>query len=195
MTRRILILDGHPDPDEGRFVHALAAAYREGAEAGKHEVIMIRLADVEFPLLRTQAEYEKGDVSDAVRRCQDAMDWATHVVILYPLWLGSMPALLKGLLEQMLRPGFGFSTAKLGRSPVKLQHGKTARIVVTMGMPGWLYRWYYRSHSLRSLQRNILRFIGLRRIRATVVGGVATLDKVKRGEYLAKMRALGSLAH
>jgi putative NADPH-quinone reductase len=191
MTRRILVLDGHPDPDETRFVHALAAAYREGAEAGGHEVLAIRAADVEFPLLRTQADYEKGDPVDAVRRCQSAFDWATHVVILYPLWLGSMPALLKGLLEQLLRPGFAFSTVKLGRWPVKLQAGKSARVVVTMGMPGWWYRWYFRAHSLRSLQRNILRFIGFRRVRATVIGSVAMLSRQQREEQLATMRALG----
>jgi putative NADPH-quinone reductase len=191
MTRRILVLDGHPDPDETRFVHALAAAYREGAEAGGHEVLAIRAADIEFPLLRTQADYEKGDPVDAVRRCQSAFDWATHVVILYPLWLGSMPALLKGLLEQLLRPGFAFSTVKLGRWPVKLQAGKSARVVVTMGMPGWWYRWYFRAHSLRSLQRNILRFIGFRRVRATVIGSVAMLSRQQREEQLATMRALG----
>lgn len=194
MTQRILILDGHPDPADDRFVHALAAAYRAGAQDGKHEVLAIRLADVDFPLLRTQSDYEKGDPTEAVRHCQSAMDWATHVVILYPLWLGSMPALLKGLLEQMLRPGFGFSTRNLGRWPVKLQSGKSARIIVTMGMPGWLYRWYFRAHSLRSLQRNILRFIGFRRIRATVIGGVATINNEARGRYLAKVQALGRAA-
>ena len=40
--------------------------------------------------------------------------------------------------------------------------GKSARIVVTMGMPGFWYRWYFRAHSLRSLQRNILKFVGFR---------------------------------
>ena len=194
MTRRILILDGHPDPAPDRFVHALAGAYREGAEAGKHEVLAIRLADVEFPLLRSQHDYEKGDPVEAVRHCQSAMDWANHVVILYPLWLGSMPALLKGLLEQMLRPGFAFSTLTLGRWPVKLQGGKSARIVVTMGMPALLYRWYFRAHSLRSLRRNILRFIGFRRVRATVIGSVANMNSARCGEYLESMRALGRAA-
>jgi putative NADPH-quinone reductase len=194
MTRRILILDGHPDPAPERFVHALADAYREGAAAGRHEVQGIRLADVEFPLLRSQADYEKGEPAESVRRCQAVMDWANHVVILYPLWLGSMPAVLKGLLEQMLRPGFAFSTVHLGRGPVKLQGGKTARIVVTMGMPGWVYRWYFRAHSVRSLQRNILRFIGFRRVRATLIGAVATLNAGERKRCLEAMRELGRAA-
>jgi putative NADPH-quinone reductase len=194
MSQRILILDGHPDPSSDRFMHALANAYREGAEAGKHEVMLIRAADIDFPLLRTQKDYEKEEPVEAVRRCQSAMDWATHVVILYPLWLGSMPAFLKGLLEQMLRPGFAYSTKKLGRWPVALQSGKSARIVVTMGMPGFIYRWYFRAHSLRSLQRNILHFIGFRRVRATVIGSIGTLDGAARAKRLEEMRALGRAA-
>lgn len=194
MSERILILDGHPDPSSDRWVHALADAYREGAEAGKHEVRVIRAADVEFPLLRTQKDYEKAEPVEAIRRCQSAMDWATHVVILYPLWLGSMPAYFKGLLEQILRPGFAYSTLQLGRWPVKLQSGKRARIVVTMGMPGFVYRWYFRAHSLRSLQRNILNFTGFRRVRATVIGSVGTLDSATRAKHLEEMRALGRAA-
>jgi putative NADPH-quinone reductase len=194
MKHRILIVDGHPDPDAKRLLHALADAYLQGAESARHEVLLIRLADLDFPLLRTQADYERGEPTDAVRRCQSAMDWATHVVILYPLWLGSMPAMLKGLLEQMLRPGFAFSTPQLGRWPAKLQGGKSARIVVTMGMPGWLYRWYFLAHSVRSLKRNVLRLIGFRRVRSTLIGGVASLSAGKRAAYLERLRALGAAA-
>lgn len=190
-SRNILILDGHPDPANERFVHSLASAYREGAEQSGHQVQTIRIADLDFPLLRSQVDYEKGHPVEAVLRCQSAMDWATHVVILYPLWLGSMPALLKALLEQMLRPGFAFSAAKLGRWPVKFLSYKSARIIVTMGMPELIYRWYFRAHSLRSLQRNILGFVGFRGIRSTLIGGVAGLDTAKRSAWLDKVRALG----
>lgn len=194
MSQRILIIDGHPDPTAERFVHALVQAYREGAEFGSHEVMLLRLADVSFPMLRTQEDYERGEPFQAIRDCQSMFDWATHVVIVYPLWLGSMPALLKGLLEQMLRPGFAFSTKQQGRWPVKLQSGKSARIVVTMGMPGWLYRWYFRAHSLRSLQRNILHFVGFRRVRATLIGNVANLAVSQRQACLQRMRKLGQRA-
>lgn len=191
MSKRILIIDGHPDPAGGRLGHALAQAYGEGAEQAKHEVRTLRLADLEFPLLRTQADYDRGEPSQVIRDCQSLLDWASHVVIVYPLWLGSMPAMLKALLEQTLRPGFAFSTRKPGRWPVKLQTGKSARIVVTMGMPGWVYRWYFRAHSLRSLQRNILRFVGFRRIRSTLIGDVASLSSSQRQACLKRMRRLG----
>jgi putative NADPH-quinone reductase len=194
MTERILIIDGHPDPAGERLVHALAQAYREGAESGMHEVMTLRVADLSFPLLRTQADYERGEPSQSVRDCQSMLDWASHVVIVYPLWLGSMPALLKALLEQTLRPGFAFSTKQQGRWPVKLHSGKSARIVVTMGMPSWLYRWYFRAHSLRSLRRNILHFIGFRRVRATLIGNVASLSGAQRQACLQRMRRLGQRA-
>lgn len=194
MDKRILIIDGHPDPAPERLVHALSNAYREGAELRRHEVMILRLADLEFSLLRTQLDYEKGEPSEPVRRCQSALDWATHVVIVYPLWLGSMPALLKGLLEQTLRPGFAFSARLLGRWPVKLQSGKSARIIVTMGMPAWLYHWYFRAHSVRSLQRNILHFIGVRRVRMTLIGNVAKLTRSQRESYLQRIKRLGERA-
>jgi putative NADPH-quinone reductase len=44
----------------------------------------------------------------------------------------------------------------------KLLKGKSARIVVTMGMPTLFYRWYFRVHSLKNLERNILAFCGIR---------------------------------
>ena len=194
MSARVLILDGHPDPAPQRFVHALADAYREGAQAGGHEVLQVRLADIEFPLLRTQADYQKGDPVESVRRIQGQFDWATHVVIVYPLWLGGMPALLKGLLEQMLRPGFAFSSQRLGRWPVKFHSGKSARIIVTMGMPAAIYRFWYHAHSVRSLQRNILRFVGFRRVRASLIGGVETISQSKRNEHLETLRRLGRRA-
>jgi len=194
MQPRILIIDGHPDPAPQRFLHALAEAYRDGAAAARHEVRCVRIADLNFSLLRTQSEYEHADPPENIRRCQAEIDWATHVVILYPLWLGAMPAVLKGWLEQVLRPGFAFSTLKLGRWPVKLQRGKSARVIVTMGMPAFIYRWFYRAHSVRSLRRNILKFVGFGSVRATLIGSVGTMGSAKRNKYLDRVRALGARA-
>lgn len=194
MRPNILIIDGHPDPAAQRLVHALADAYRQGAEESRYDVRVVRVADLTFPVLRSQSEYEKEQPVEAVQQVQHLMDWATHVVIFYPLWLGSMPAMLKALLEQILRPGFAFSTTTLGKWPVKYLSGKSARIVVTMGMPAFVYRWYFRAHSLRSLQRNILEFVGFRRVRATIVGKVGSMSRAQYQEWLSTLRRLGQAA-
>lgn len=193
MAKHILIIDGHPDAKADHYVHALTSAYRDGARAGGHQVRGIVVSELWFPLLRTSEDFKSGIPTETVRKAQEWLAWADHVVILFPLWLGSMPALLKGFLEQLLRPGFAFATTRGSLFPrKKLLAGKSARIIVTMGMPAWFYRWYFRAHSLKSLKRNILRSCGLNPVRACVVGTVETMSQAARGSWLLKVQGLGT---
>jgi putative NADPH-quinone reductase len=194
MSSRIVLIDGHPDADRKRFVHALADAYESGARQAGHEVRRIDIAGLDFPLLRTAADYQKGTPPEAIRQCQATLAWAQHWVILYPLWLGSMPALLKGFFEQVGRPGFAFGEARGRGLPRKLLTGRSARVIVTMGMPGLFYRWYYRAHSLKSLERNILAFVGIRPVRASIVGMVEGVSAATRTRWLRQMSELGRRA-
>ncbi|HEY4646165.1 MAG TPA: NAD(P)H-dependent oxidoreductase [Steroidobacteraceae bacterium] len=93
MGRRILIIDGHPDARAERFIHALAQAYGESAEQAGHEIRQILISELNFPLLRRSEDFENGIPPPVIRRCQEAIAWADHLLILLPLWLGSMPAL------------------------------------------------------------------------------------------------------
>jgi putative NADPH-quinone reductase len=194
LPRRIALIQGHPDPKGGHFGHALAQAYAKGAEEAGHEVRTIDVARLDFPLLRTMEEWEKGIYPDTIRQAQNAIRWAEHLVILYPLWLGAMPALLKAFLEQVLRPGFATSTVESGMSWKKLLTGKSARIVVTMGMPTFIYRWYFGAHSLKSLERNILGFVGIGPIKETLIGMVETCGDAARQKWLGNLHALGRAA-
>lgn len=189
MPKKIVIIDGHPDPDRGRFCHALADAYAAGAAAGGHQVRRIDVARTEVHFLRSALEWQSGEPVPAIRESQDAIFWAEHLVIIYPLWLGSMPALLKAFLEQVCRPGFAIAEGKRTMWPGLLT-GRSARIVVTMGMPAFLFRWYFLAHSLKSLERNILRFCGIGPIRETLVGSVDA-SAATRKKWLARIAALG----
>ena len=189
MTRRIAIIQGHPDPRGNHFGHALAQAYAQGATAAGHELRHIEVARLDFPLLRTREEFENGIPPESIREAQETIRWADHLLILYPLWLGGMPALLKAFLEQVFRHGFAMTTEGRGW-PKKLLTGKSARIVVTMGMPAFFYRWYFGAHSLKSLRRNILGFAGIGPIRASLIGTVEGSD-TRRQRWMETMRALG----
>lgn len=191
MSRRITIIQGHPDPGGGHFSHALAVTYTKGAEAAGHQVRRIDVAEIVFPVLRSKAEWNGGPVPDAIRAAQQDIRWADHLVIIYPLWLGSLPALLKAFLEQVLRPGFAVAATDSPNPWTKLLKGRSARIVVTMGMPALVYRWYFRAHSLKSLERNILRFCGIAPVKASVIGMVEAPGGARRERWLAKMNALG----
>ena len=191
MTRRITIIQGHPDAQAHHFGHALADEYAKGGEDGGHEVKLLEVAKLEFPLLRTKEEFEHGKPPDSIKLAQEAIAWADHLVILYPLWLGDMPALLKAFFEQVFRPGFAFEYQTEGRFPKKRLTGKSARIVVTMGMPAFAYRWLFFAHSLKNLERNILGFSGVGPINSTVIGSVEGMTDKQRAGWLDRLRALG----
>jgi len=188
--KRITIIDGHPDPDADRYCHALAGAYASGAAESAHAVKRITIAELDVPFLRSQSEWEHGMPSNALAAAQQDIAWANHVVIIYPLWLGSMPALLKAFLEQVFRPGFAIAPDP-SKMWAKLLNGRSARVVVTMGMPAWIYRWYFFAHSLKSLERNILGFVGIAPIKETLIGGIGAMDQNDRKRRLDDMRALG----
>lgn len=191
MAKRITLIQGHPDAQSRHFCHALADEYAKGAEDGSHEVRRIEVATLDFPLLRTKEDFEKGAPPDAIKQSQDAIDWADHLVILYPLWLGTMPALLKAFFEQVFRPGFAFEYGESGRTPKKRLTGKSARIVVTMGMPAFVYRWFFFADSLKSLERNILSFSGIGPIKASLIGSIEGMNEKQRAAWLDEMRGLG----
>jgi putative NADPH-quinone reductase len=111
---RILLIQGHPDALVPHLRHALAAAYAEGAQEAGHEVRAVNVAELDFPLLRSQAAWEEGPLPASLQQAQEDIRWAGHLVLFFPLWLGDMPALLKGFLEQVARPGFAFGQGSDG---------------------------------------------------------------------------------
>lgn len=194
MSKHVLLIQGHPDGGERHFCHALEQAYAEGAMAAGHKVQHVDVAALDFPLLRSQREWQHGMLPEGLARPQAALRWADHIVLIFPLWLGDMPALLKGFLEQIARPGFAFSAEGGNPFADKRLAGRSARIVVTMGMPAAVYRWYFRAHSVRSLERNILGFVGIAPVNETLIGLVGELDSRRAGQWLARLRRLGERA-
>uniref|UniRef100_B0T1S4 NAD(P)H dehydrogenase (Quinone) n=1 Tax=Caulobacter sp. (strain K31) TaxID=366602 RepID=B0T1S4_CAUSK len=190
MTKRILVLLGHPDCRPERFGYALATAYAEAAAAAGHWVRRIDLAEIDTPFLAGQWEFESPPPPYILAVQQDIL-WAEHIVLLFPLWLGATPARLKALLEQVFRAGFGFEVGPKGWT-AKLK-GRSARLVVTMGMPAIVFRLMFGSHGLLALDKGVLRLAGLSPVRKSVIGGVETIGPKGRLRWLARMRRFGRL--
>jgi putative NADPH-quinone reductase len=194
MPSQVLLIQGHPDPAGGHFGHALAQAYGDGAREGGHEVRALDVAQLEFPLLRSQHAWTHEPLPPALAPAQEAIRWADHLAFFFPLWLGGMPALLKGFLEQVARPGFALASDAKSPLGAKLLKGRSARLVVTMGMPAPVYRYYFRAHSIKALERNILGFVGIAPIEETLIGQVESMDDAARAKWLAKLHELGRRA-
>jgi putative NADPH-quinone reductase len=174
---------------------SLAKAYGEGAQKAGHAVRRVDLAAIEFPMLRTAQEFEHGAVPDELKDTAEAIVWAEHIVFEFPLWLGTMPAMLKAFLEQVMRPGTAFAyPAKSGGFTKTLLRGRSAHVVVTMGMPSILYRPWFLGHGIAGMRRSILHFVSISPVRETLFGMVAGASDATRAKWIRQMHGLGERA-
>ncbi|MGL5136967.1 MAG: NAD(P)H-dependent oxidoreductase [Beijerinckiaceae bacterium] len=190
MARRIVIIQGNPDPSRHHYGHALESAYGEAARAAGHEVRDITVAKLPLPYIATGEQWKAESAIPEVRAAQQDIAWADHLVIIFPLWLGDMPAILKSFLEHISCGGFVMAE-KEGKWSPGLK-GKSARVIVTMGMPAVAYRWLYLAHSLKSLERNILRFAGVSPVKDSLIGMVGGEEnRAHREDWLKRVAELG----
>ena len=187
--QRIMIVVGHPQ--KSTLCEALGNAYKNGAERAGHEAKIFHLADMRFdPILREGYRREQVLEPD-LRAAYDALAACDHLVLVFPLWCGDMPALLKGFIERILQPDLIARENSEHAMNWSIFKNKTARIVMTMGMPVSIYRFWYRGHALKLLTRNILNFIGIKPVRHTLFGMVGTSKHQARDEWIEQVRRLG----
>jgi putative NADPH-quinone reductase len=194
MAKRILIINAHPDKSERHLCTVLAEAYMEGASSSGSSIRRIDLANVDFPFLQSQKQFESGYVPEELQLAVEDIEWAEHLVFVFPLWLGTMPALLKAFLEQVMRPGVAFRYRPDHRGAISLLKGRSARLIVTMGMPTIVFRLWFRGHGIKLLRRSILNFAGIRPVGETLFGGVEGTTEAKRKQWIAEVRSLGTRA-
>lgn len=189
--KKILIINGHPDSESFNF--GLSDAYKTGAQNSGAEVKEIRLRELSFnPNLqfgyRKRTELEP-DLLDA----QEKIKWADHLVWVYPVWWGSVPALLKGFLDRVLLPGFAFHKRKNSLWWDGGLTGKTARIICTLDQPSWYYRWVYGRPSHNAMKKLTMHYTGVKKVRITTIGPIRLSKDKFRAKWLQKVARLGQL--
>ncbi len=189
MTTRILIINGNPDPGDERLCAGICRAYADGAQASGHDIRRINVGALSFPLVRSADDFMAPVTETDIENAQADIQWAEHLVIVYPLWLGSQPAVFKAFLEQVFRYGFALSMTGHG-FPKWLLRGRSAHIFVTMGMPGLMFRAIFGAFGERALERNILKLSGIAPIRRTVIGNVASAGVCRRAIKKARRAGL-----
>ena len=189
---KIAIVVGNPQ--RGSYGEALGEAYQRGAESAGHEAKLFVLARMNFDAILREG-YRRAQVLEpdlvAARAAFLACD---HVVFVFPLWCGDMPAIMKGFIERLLQPDLLAIHASGGKASWKVFKGKSARVIMTMGMPGWFYRWYFGAHALKLLKRNILHFTGISPVHSTIYGMIEAVGDETRKQWLREVEALGHQA-
>jgi putative NADPH-quinone reductase len=184
---RIAIIVGHARKDT--FCEALGEAYRRGAEAGGHQAALFVTSRMTFDPILHEGFARVQPLEPDLQAAHAVIMAADHLVLIFPLWLGTLPAILKGFLERVLQPDL-VEPSKKGKF-TKIFKGKSARVIMTMGMPGFIYRWYFGAFALRMLKRNILGFVGVAPVHATIHGMIEAVSQEKRQSWLADAEAMG----
>ncbi len=189
--KKILIINGHPD--EESFNNALAQAYKNGALRSGAEVEELVIRDLQFnPNLkygyRKRTEWES-DLLNA----QDLIKWADHLVWIYPVWWGSLPAILKGFIDRVFLPGFAFKKRENSIWWDKLLTHKSARIISTLDQPAWYYWLVYGQPSNNAMKKLTLQFCGVNPVRVTTIGPLRLSQESFRLRWLQRVEKLGSL--
>lgn len=186
----ILVINGHPDPES--FCSALSHAYMEGASSTTAQIRTIDLSQIEFDPNLKYGYRKRTELESDLQEAQELIRWANHLVIVYPTWWGTMPAILKGFFDRVFLPGFAYKYRTDFPLWDKLLTGKTARLIVTMDTPAWYNRLIYRQAGHLVMKRNILHFCGIKPVRVTEISPVNSSSEKQRAKWLEKARQLGS---
>ncbi|MCD6659360.1 MAG: NAD(P)H-dependent oxidoreductase [Lentimicrobium sp.] len=187
--KKILIILGHPVKDT--FSGQLFENYKQGALSSGAEVKELILRDLKFELNFSSGYRGDQELEPDLVKAQELITWAEHLVLIYPNWWSTFPALLKGFIDRTFLPGFAFKYRKGSLLWDKLLTGRSARLIITMDTPPWYYWLVYRRPGHNAMKRGILEFCGIRPVKITTIGSLKISSEQKRQQWLDKVKSLG----
>ena len=189
--KKILIINGHPDKES--YNVGLSDAYKVGAEKSGAEVKEIHIRALDFNPNLQYGYRKRTELEPDLLEAQAKLKWADHIVWVYPVWWGSVPAIMKGFLDRVLLPGFAFKKRENSLWWDKCFTGKTARLICTLDQPAWYYRWYYGKPSHNAMKKVTMNYIGVKKVKTTTIGPIRLSTDEFRQKWLKKVEKLGEM--
>jgi len=179
MKKKILVLFGHPN--SGANSSYFANEYERGAREGGFDVHRINIGDLTFDPVLHKGYTVIQELEPDLVRVQNEVKWCDHLVLFYPAWFSTMPALLKGMFDRMWLPMFAYHFRKNGLGWEKLLKGRTARVFVTSDSPPFLARFIF-GDSTNEITRAILGFAGIR-ARVKKIGPMKNITPERKASW------------
>ena len=188
MAKNILVLLGHPDSDT--FSGRVADNYQAGAEEAGHTVTRVNLGEMQFDPILHKGYKEIQQLEPDLVDLQDKIRAADHIVIVYPNWWCTMPALLKGLFDRFWIPGFAFNFNKETKRIDQHLKGKTGRVIIISGTHSPFATWWKFGDFTNEIQHGILEFAGIA-TKVSAYGPCEKVDDACREKWLKEISKLG----
>jgi putative NADPH-quinone reductase len=187
--KKIYILLGHPDSET--LSGNLADSYEKAAMDAGHEVRRTNVGELKFDPILHKGYKVIQEIEPDLLKVQEDFKWADHIVVLYPNWWCTMPALLKGMFDRMFIPSFAFNFSKEKPGEwTPLLTGKSARVIVTAGMKPLKIRFHFGDFT-NELARGILGFAGIKPVEITVFGPAERASDAKKESWHKKIEGYG----
>lgn len=187
---KILIINGHPNTES--FNYALHKAYKNGLLSnGKHTIDEIKVAELDFNLNLSKGYSTGVTMEPDLITAQEKIKSADHIVWIYPLWWGMMPAILKGFIDRVFVPGFAFKYHTNSSKWDKLLKGKTTEIICTLDYPVLIFKLFFGEGGVKVMRKMVLDFCGLKTTKTTYIGPVKPSKPEQRINWLDKVKQLG----
>ncbi len=190
---RLLFVHAHPVPES--FSTALFHAATEAARIKGHDVRVADLHDEGFnPVMGADERRGYTDENhlpaDIVHHVQ-ALQWAEGLILVYPTWWYAQPAILKGWIDRVWRPGISF-TLRTRSEPMRpaLLNIRLIGVITTFGAPWWFWTFLIGAPGRKIVLRG-LRYCTAPRTK-TFWMGLHEMDSqtdATRSRYLDRVRA------
>lgn len=187
--KKIFVLLGHPDSET--YSGSLASSYEEGARKAGNEVHRLNLGELNFDPILHKGYKEIQELEPDLKKIQDEMNWADHVVIVYPNWWNTMPALLKGMFDRMFLPGFAFNFDKETKKLIPLLKGKSATVIIVAGTNSPIATRLKFGDFTNEIERGILKFAGFAPVNVVAFGPCEKVDQERRDIWINDVNLLG----
>ena len=190
---RTLIVYNHPR--EGSFCSAIREAVENGLKTGNHEYKVVDLDRDGFdPVMREKdlkafvtagriGEDGLEEVDPLVLRYMKMMRWAEQIVMIFPIWWMTTPAMTKGFIDKVIFPGIVYKMEG-GKLVSKLSSLKQVTIITTMNTPSEVYHDIFGNSLEGSLIKGTFNQIGIHDIRWISLNMVKQAGDEKRWVWL-----------
>lgn len=193
MNMKTLIVYNHPH--EGSFCSSIREAVENGLKTGNHEYKVIDLDKDGFdPVMRSKdlkafvtagkiGEDGLEDVDPLVLRYMKMMRWAEQIVMIFPIWWMTTPAMTKGFIDKVIFPGVVYKMEG-GKLVSMLSSLKQVTIITTMNTPSEVYHDVFGNSLEGSLIKGTFNQIGIHDIRWISLNMVKQCGDEKRWVWL-----------